>query len=390
MKPRRARWEFDEIVEQVYRAAVGEVSWDHPLAAIAQKTGSNYAFYQAQKLPTLDTVRFLYDDAPVDGMGDYLEHWVEEDPRLAFALRSPGLDLYNDHIIGAGDSKLFDRPFYTEFLSALDLKYFACAMITPPTDGTNGRQIACLGINRRARAGHASEEDCDLLLALRPHVERALSIETRLNLAEAKIEVLSDTLNALAYGVILVDRSSTIRWANETARQTLDRRDGIVAEKGVLAATSRRARAQLREAVAGACLAILDPSRRPGGSILVPREGGPPIEVLVAPLPDNSPLLAGLIDRQRNCAVCIVQEQGLPKPSIESALVSLYGLTPAESRLAVELSTGATLKDAADARRITYETARTLIKRIYSKTDTHTQAQLVRLVLSSPAARFLS
>jgi DNA-binding CsgD family transcriptional regulator len=60
-----------------------------------------------------------------------------------------------------------------------------------------------------------------------------------------------------------------------------------------------------------------------------------------------------------------------------------FGLTPAESRLALRLVSGESLQTAASALDITYETARTVLKNIFAKTGTDRQTQLVGVILSA-------
>ena len=67
-------------------------------------------------------------------------------------------------------------------------------------------------------------------------------------------------------------------------------------------------------------------------------------------------------------------------------LTRLYGLTPAEARLAAALVAGQSLADFAAGRKITDNTARWTLKQVFAKTDTRRQAELVRRLLTSPAA----
>jgi DNA-binding CsgD family transcriptional regulator len=62
----------------------------------------------------------------------------------------------------------------------------------------------------------------------------------------------------------------------------------------------------------------------------------------------------------------------------------LFDLTDAEARLAVALGEGHRLEDAADRMGITVSSARTYLKRVFSKTDVTRQAELVRLLLAAP------
>jgi DNA-binding CsgD family transcriptional regulator len=60
-----------------------------------------------------------------------------------------------------------------------------------------------------------------------------------------------------------------------------------------------------------------------------------------------------------------------------------FGLTQAEARLALQLVAGETLRSAAVKLNITYETARTCLKKIFKKTETCRQAELVLAILTA-------
>jgi DNA-binding CsgD family transcriptional regulator len=64
-------------------------------------------------------------------------------------------------------------------------------------------------------------------------------------------------------------------------------------------------------------------------------------------------------------------------------LRALYGLTPAEAGLAQALAAGRSLHEYADDAHVTCQTARWRLKQVLAKTDTHRQAELVRLLLAS-------
>jgi DNA-binding CsgD family transcriptional regulator len=72
------------------------------------------------------------------------------------------------------------------------------------------------------------------------------------------------------------------------------------------------------------------------------------------------------------------------EPMTELHMASLkqrFGLTPAESRLALRLVTGEPLRSSAAALGVGYETARTTLKAIFSKTGTCRQTELVIVIM---------
>ena len=60
-----------------------------------------------------------------------------------------------------------------------------------------------------------------------------------------------------------------------------------------------------------------------------------------------------------------------------------FDLTPAEARIVLRLVAGDSLRCAANALGITYETVRTYLKSTFRKTGTHRQAELVLTVFQA-------
>ena len=58
----------------------------------------------------------------------------------------------------------------------------------------------------------------------------------------------------------------------------------------------------------------------------------------------------------------------------------MFGLTPAEIRLALELAQGGILADIAQRRRLSRTTVRSQLASVFSKTQTTRQAELVQLL----------
>ena len=104
--------------------------------------------------------------------------------------------------------------------------------------------------------------------------------------------------------------------------------------------------------------------------------------VLVSPLSQDNELMAGA-----KPAVCVsITDPERHDVLPVSLLRSLFGLTPAEAKLAARLARGDALAAAADELGISYATARTQLAMIFRKTDTSRQGELIRLlVLNVPS-----
>ena len=70
---------------------------------------------------------------------------------------------------------------------------------------------------------------------------------------------------------------------------------------------------------------------------------------------------------------------------LDQILIRLHGLTPAEARLAGLLMQGKSPNDATDELHVGKETVRSQLKNLLSKTGTHRQGELIRMLLNSPA-----
>jgi len=72
-------------------------------------------------------------------------------------------------------------------------------------------------------------------------------------------------------------------------------------------------------------------------------------------------------------------------PVIDSSLLyAVFGLTPAESRVASLLAEGLSLKEIAVEQGTKHDTVRKQLRSIFQKTSTNRQPELVRLLLHLP------
>jgi DNA-binding CsgD family transcriptional regulator len=101
-----------------------------------------------------------------------------------------------------------------------------------------------------------------------------------------------------------------------------------------------------------------------------------------------TPLMAVPVGGQTQDAIAAIfvsdPEAGLSSAS--EVIETIYSLTHSEAELVRLLSQGKSLEEAAEARGVAIATARSHLKRVFSKTDTKRQGELVRLVLAGVAS----
>lgn len=112
-----------------------------------------------------------------------------------------------------------------------------------------------------------------------------------------------------------------------------------------------------------------------GAFFLKGTESTGPLTVVVAPLPIRTRREDSL-----GAMVLVTAARCHVPDATRDMLRSVFGLTPAEARLAVGLANGQTLHGYADAANVSVETARCLLKRSMKKTGVHRQSEFVRLI----------
>ena len=190
----------------------------------------------------------------------------------------------------------------------------------------------------------------------------------------------ADVLLALTYGLELVHHGAMLvakgghpQLANRAALSILQRKDGIsLAQTGLVAdraADTRLLHKLLEEAI------HTPESGEPRESpvILERKSARSPLVVRIVP----GPGLECWRGTEQKTALMKLYDQDQGLVVNEKALISLYGLTRSEAAFAAKLVQGRSIEEAAREMFISEHTARTHLKRIFMKTDTHRQPELV-------------
>lgn len=105
--------------------------------------------------------------------------------------------------------------------------------------------------------------------------------------------------------------------------------------------------------------------------------------ILLQPIPCN----AAFNPSQTCPVVCLIFPLGRRRVASVQQLISLFGLSPAEARLARALCHGETLEEYAEAQNVKLSTVKTQLRAAFAKTQTDRQAVLVNLIAGIPPLR---
>ena len=204
-----------------------------------------------------------------------------------------------------------------------------------------------------------------------PFVAMAARYYCRLQRQCATSLVFSEALDAIGLGVIVVDRNGLILDMNGQAVEMLAR-GGNLGRAGD--------RLMLPTAASKALSAILqDPEGRGSDASSFLCHGADGDVHIAVRVPNN----AGALDHSEAGAIISLRKDGVvASDNAIRFLQRRFGLTPCEARFALALANGHSINEAAELLDVTVKTARTYSKRIYIKTDTNRQSELVRLITS--------
>ena len=188
------------------------------------------------------------------------------------------------------------------------------------------------------------------------------------------LRMIAQVFESANVGALLL-LHGTIRSTNLLARTILRHGDGLYDNKGFLTAQRPADDRALQHLIA----AILSPNRRSprGGSLVVRRPTRLPLVVqlhsmTLPPDVDSGPSFPA--------ALVLIRDPEFI-PSIDREFVAaVLGLSSVESRMAVLLSHGRSVREIADAIHRSVHTVRWTLKNVYAKTRCAGQVELVRLI----------
>ncbi len=209
-----------------------------------------------------------------------------------------------------------------------------------------------------------------LVEALAPHFARAHQMQQDLKQTEADSDALDQVINHLPLGVALVDSQGTVVHMNRALLSMLRGNVFMRLQAGRLVLQPVDALQQVLRPV------FLD------GQTGVPVRLGKvadPRSVLVW----VTRLAKGRSQVGEGLAMVMVASRQ-QRALTEEGLRSLFDLTQAEARLVQHLSMGSSVEEASTAQGISVNTAKTQLKRVFSKMGVKRQSELIQAVYSSP------
>jgi DNA-binding CsgD family transcriptional regulator/PAS domain-containing protein len=262
-------------------------------------------------------------------------------------------------------------PYYHEVLKAWGLvDVIQLMVISTPT------RLAGLGFGRGEAHGMITDREIKLARMLLPHVRRAITVTDVLDANVVARERVEDTFNLFDCAIVLIDAQGGILFANRSAEEMFAAGTMVRGNGGVLRAVSPSAAAELRTAIA---LAAGQEAEIGKAGLAIQLAGDDPPSLLAHVLPLTGSQRRANLQPAAVAAVFIRKADIALEPALE-VLARLHKLTGTELRVLQAIVDKGGVPEVATALGISESTVRTHLKRLFEKTATHRQVDLVKLV----------
>ena len=285
----------------------------------------------------------------------------------------PCAPLDEQYFSSAGSSLLGSR-FHREWCRPRGLRD-ALGMVTE----SDTREMI-LVLNRPESQSAYSDRDIDLFRLIVPHIRDALKMAAVEALNTARADGIEATLDALAAGLYLIDRQRHVIFMNHAAKCQITAGSVLRISNNRLYPTSPGARDAFESAIAKACSG--GDGHRAVSIALSAKQGGG-IGLIATALTLNHEQRQRLATPLFSACAVFVQDPQIAPTVPRKAFAKLFGLTSGELDVLSELAEGQAPKGVADVLGLALSTVKSHLHKIFEKTGTLRQADLVRLLMSS-------
>jgi DNA-binding CsgD family transcriptional regulator len=353
---------ISSIIEKFYAAAADPTQWRAVLHEMSDILG-------AEGICVFPGPKSNLSPVASDGLDAPLEYgiqngWFLDNPRVtrgtAFIKRPD--DLVTESMLFS-PAELDRLPYNAEFVDRFDLRWFVGGLLVP-----DGAESAVFSVERRKDQERFSNRELELVRAMLPHFQRAGRIGVEW--AKARAAGMADAFEQMGSGAILLDYQGRV--VRMSARAEAHVGSAITIAHKHLLATDKAANVELQRLIGSI---IRTASDLPKLIAALPRALGRPLIAYASPLIGTTGELF-----QSAQGIIVLTDPDERLPIADMALRQMFRLTQAEIQLAKQIALSVEVAEAARTLGIAVSTARTQLKAIFAKTNTHRQSELAVLL----------
>ncbi|CAM5278497.1 helix-turn-helix transcriptional regulator [Eoetvoesiella caeni] len=375
-KTRQQEDRLSPIINLLYDAVLNDGQWQGIAAAIAKAFDSTSVVLKICGGPLGPQLTSVTDNLRISAREQsWADHWHRND---LWVERSALLDtgqVFTSRSL-MPDAQFERTGFYQDWTRRLDI-YHMVGVLFPSGHGETG----VLGVHRIRAADPYGEADRRQLYALFPHVRRALALGDRLRESELAQSASLEALERIETGVLVVDASCTVLYANRAAEWLLESSLEIRVQGQRLGIDDPSLNNRLARLIREAEQTAAGRVHLPSPAMAVARSDRLPITLLVAPWRATwAPA-----DIAQPAAMIFIRDPEISASATNQTLRELFGLTRAEAVIATAIGEGQSPERIAAALGVGLGTVHTHLKKALAKTGTSRQGALAALVARSVA-----
>jgi DNA-binding CsgD family transcriptional regulator/PAS domain-containing protein len=350
---------FSDLVGKIYETTTNPAEWRGILEEVSRHCGAKAATMQVFAPLQSNAIRVSYEYGTNPEWSELLHGKYAAlcpvGPIVAVAEVGEISSIFN-YIEPA---EFVETRFYKEWCLPQDYYDMAGALLVK-----NVQDVVALTVYGGRQRGAFKKQELELVELLAPHAKRAAMIASLLEHRTIELAALSSIIDRMATAIVVVDASGRISRHNDAAAEMMES-GGVVSNRdGRLSVATQEGQRALRQALAS----------EKSEPAIVPLGDGERGMLTAAVLP--------MAPRSAQFAVLLhVPPQMLPATG--RILVDTFGLTRREASLVVVMLNGNTIEAAAEQLGIGLATAKTHLNRVFEKTGTNRQAELIQRVLQA-------
>ena len=353
--------ELSKVINRLGEAAVNPEAWHGIMDGICKAVGASAAVLLQSDIRTPDVPRTESIDEATQLY--FRNNWHLIDPRAKAFPRMMAGEVVTDLDVMSPEQIRAD-PMYNEVLLPFGYQWFAGVGFWADNAAW------ALTIQRTGREGVFDARDKKLLARLAPRLTETATLATIVG--RVALSAMTDVLSRVQQPALVLSRQGMVLSTNAAADSGFDNEIRIRERR--LVVRDKQAMTKLDQLVS-MIRSTPDTAALPASPILIRRTTKPPVVLRI--LPVDGAARSVFLGARAMLILSNLIPRGAPDPAL---IAQAFDLTPAESRLAALLASGASIDGAAEQLRISRETARNHLKSIFSKTGAHRQSELVNLL----------
>lgn len=365
------------LTSEIYDAALDPTLWPDVLMHVCGYVGGSAANLFSQDADSRRAAVFFQWGNDPAYERSYLEKYCRMNPLV------PAMSFFEvGQVHSQSDVISYEEFYQTRFYNEWVRPQGIIDVVGANLEKADTR-FAMLAVRRHERDGRVTEDTKRRMGVIVPHVRRSLAIGQVIDFNAGLAAALTETLEALKTGVLLVDEDARVVFVNRSGQSLLDSGAVIRLADGALGAVDPLANRQLVEALS----ASRNGDRAigvKGVAIPLPGADGERWIAHVLPLTSGARRQAGVLHAAK--AAVFIREAAVSTPTALETVAKLYRLTPSEIRVLHAMVEIGGVPATAGALGLSETTVKTHLQNLFEKTGVNRQAELVKLVASTSNA----